>query len=261
VSSGWVKGPGGGGIARVQALVPQGLGRPLLTPRGQTTSPRSLTSQVGHHDGMAEKHLGLHTELVDKIGRFDDRQGPARVRDLLHAEAAQRRVSPGLIEMSTAVHRADGGIDGQTFFDFDLPVVGAPAGHLVWQVKTGNENPRAAKELGSKAKHRDAQGAIRSGASHAPVWTSDQPSTVRRDVATAFETAAQAVRPDATVTVLTSENVADWVWAHAIVLAELLTSSPSREASDFPDRLRQIADIAASLGPTATRALEAAAGA
>jgi hypothetical protein len=102
---------------------------------------------------MAEDPLSLHTEVIDRISRIDDRQGPALIRDLLHAEAARSRVSPALIEMSTAVHRPDGGIDGRTYFDFDLPVIAAPAGHLVWQVKTGNEKPSASKELGKSAKH------------------------------------------------------------------------------------------------------------
>lgn len=172
--------------------------------------------------GVAEEPLSLHTDVVDRVSRLEDRQGPALVRDLLHAEAARSRVSPALIEMSTAVHRPDGGIDGQTFFDFGLPVIAAPAGHLVWQIKTGNEKPSAPKELGPSAKHHDAQGAIRDGAHYVLVWTSDQPSTARKAVLTAFTSAAQTIRPDASVTVLTSENVADWVWSHPVVLAALL---------------------------------------
>jgi hypothetical protein len=180
------------------------------------------TARPRHYGNVAEERFGLHTEVIDRVSRADDRQGPALVRDLLHAEAARSRVSPALIAMSTAVHRADGGIDGQTCFDFGLPLIGAPAGRLVWQVKTGNEKPRAVKELGAKAKHHDAQDAIRSGANYVLVWTSDQPSTSRQAVATAFESAAQAIRSDASVTLLTSENVADWVWAHPVVLAEFL---------------------------------------
>jgi hypothetical protein len=171
---------------------------------------------------MAEDPLSLHTEVIDRISRIDDRQGPALIRDLLHAEAARSRVSPALIEMSTAVHRPDGGIDGRTYFDFDLPVIAAPAGHLVWQVKTGNEKPSASKELGKSAKHHDAQDAIRDGAHYILVWTSDQPSTARETVLTAFKSAAKEIRPDAAVFVLTAENVADWVWSHPVVLAELL---------------------------------------
>jgi hypothetical protein len=171
---------------------------------------------------VAEQPRSLHTEVIDRISRLDDRQGPALVRDLLHAEAGRSRISPALIEMSTAVHRPDGGIDGQTYFDFELPVIGAPAGHLVWQVKTGNEKPSAPKELGASARHHDAQDAIRDSAHYVLVWTSDQPSTVRRAVLTAFTSAAQALQSDAAVTVLTAENVADWVWCHPVVLAELL---------------------------------------
>jgi hypothetical protein len=145
------------------------------------------------------------------------------VRDLLQAEAARSKVTPALIELSTAINIADGGIDGQTFFEFDLPSIRAPAGHLIWQVKTGNERPSASKELGPKARHHEARDAIRDGANYVLVWTSDQPSTSRKELSKAFSASAQAIRPDATVTVLTSENVADWVWSHPAMLAQLLS--------------------------------------
>ena len=195
---------------------------PWLATRRPPKNWTRRSPHLGHHGGMAEDPLSLHTEVIDRISRIDDRQGPALIRDLLHAEATRSRVSPALIEMSTAVHRPDGGIDGRTYFDFDLPVIAAPAGHLVWQVKTGNEKPSASKELGKSAKHHDAQDAISDGAHYILVWTSDQPSTARETVLTAFKSAAKEIRPDAAVFVLTAENVADWVWSHPVVLAELL---------------------------------------
>jgi hypothetical protein len=76
-----------------------------------------------------------------------------RVRDLLYAETTRYGASPSLVDMTGAVHIADGGIDAVTDFPFDIEAVKIRAGRHVWQVKTGSTKPSASAELGSGAKH------------------------------------------------------------------------------------------------------------
>jgi hypothetical protein len=171
---------------------------------------------------MSEPH-SLHAEVVDAVSRLDERDGPVRVRDLLYAEAACHNVPASTVEMTSAVHLADGGIDGFTEFPFAIEAVGIPSGRLVWQVKTGTTKPSATAELGKSAKHQAAQRAVADGASYVLAWLADQPRETSLAVEESFSTEARKLRPDAQVYVLVADDLATWAWHHPQVLLELIS--------------------------------------
>jgi hypothetical protein len=164
----------------------------------------------------------LHAQVVDAVDALDERAGPACVRDLLYAETVFHSALPSTVEMTSAVHRADGGIDGVTNFPFSIEAVGIPAGRLVWQVKTGSTKPSASAELGGKAKHHAVQQAIVAGADYVLVWTTDQPSETRLALQQSLSEEVTALRSGALAHVLVADDVAAWAWRHVQVLLELV---------------------------------------
>jgi hypothetical protein len=176
----------------------------------------------GCKDEAVTKPRSLHTEVVDAVRELNERDGPTCLRDLLYAEVAVRKVAPSLVEMTSAVHRPDGGIDAVTAFPFEIKALGIPAGELVWQVKTGATKPSAAAELGESAKHHDAQREVAAGADYVLVWTSDQPRKTRLAIQNAFAHEARKLRREAKVYVLLADNLAVWAWRYPQVLLELV---------------------------------------
>ena len=81
-----------------------------------------------------------------------------------------------------------------------------PKGARVWQVKSGGTTPSAETEF-DPVKHPALIEAIRDGSNYVLFWANDPTDVVRGNVAKAFNAKVQAIRSDATATILLADEI------------------------------------------------------
>jgi len=173
---------------------------------------QSRTSAIG-----SERVTNLET--VKWIRQLDENGAVDLARQLIFAEAGRHSLPLGAFTMSGRVKVADQGIDGRTAFPQGTDTLW-PKGPCVWQVKSGPTRPSAATEF-DEEKHARLIQAIRDGSDYVLFWTNDPIDDKGESVGNAFRDAVKAVRSDAVVHLLFSEDIERMCNAHLGLLARL----------------------------------------